>query len=187
MVHLLTERMQHCGARLGGLKEKMVFKVADGKLNFKAYGACSLKFDAKDCLIEILHVSGDKVAINPEVHRMTRQYILVNNHADREAALFLDPLPPIKLMEFFTNGAGPHKYTNYKGGKAKDWDKHCIESRKAFDTLRGKLDSNDMQECGAKLKDLSQQKKQESLKKARESAQATLKQKKEKRKISLVE
>lgn len=93
-LELFKSRMVEVGGRLSGLKEAMGFLPSVGRLNFGKRGCYSLEFNEGGCVTKLVHISGAEVAVNPEVHRVTRQYVLVHNHSDKEAALVLQRSPP---------------------------------------------------------------------------------------------
>lgn len=188
MFWMLSKRHAYCGSRIQGIRASSNFDPKVGKINLKHGGAYTMTFQ-DELLCKITHVSGEAVELDAKVYRITTSYELVNNHSDKDAALVLDPLPPVKLIDFFTTkNTGPHEYVQFKGGKSLDFGTWVEEMRREWAATRavGAGDSTRV-ELQQKLQEHQHATKQESMKRARVNAQQVLQARNQKRRISLAE
>jgi hypothetical protein len=133
MYNVLEQRALACGTRIKTFKAQGGI-TADGAIDLKARGCYTMDFDAEDRCINIAHVASGAFVV-PAAHIViTKAFALINNHLDKEAAVVLKPLPPLKLASLFGPDLGPHVYTHISGGTCAQFDAIVDEVHTAYST-----------------------------------------------------
>lgn len=185
MMDLLMKRHSDIGSRLSKLKESGTWDASRNQLNFKDKGCYRLTW-RDGILRSVTHISGAVAELDAAKIQITRAYTMINNFSDRDAALLMEPLPPVHLFGFFkASNTGPFAHKQFKGGKAQDWTNFVTNARTEFDNAR-QVGGGGEEVMQAELDKLNKERKSEALDKARRSAKEALDRKMLKRKYNLM-
>lgn len=105
MMDLLMRRHTQIGSCLSKLKESRTRDAATNQLNFKGKGCYRLSW-RNGILQSVTHISWAVAELDRTKIQITRAYAIVNNFSDREAALLMEPLPPVHILGFFKASGG---------------------------------------------------------------------------------
>lgn len=167
--YFLKSRSKALGNRLSNARKSGIVNLGAASLDW-VRGSYELVFD-KTKLTEIVHRStNDRVSVGEEFH-ITTAWSLICNFSDWDAAVQLKPMPAVKLTSFFKSPAGPFQVKNY-GCKVGEFAKDIGALFAEWDTERRSHNGGDgsMDLARAGLAEITNERRNESLKRARDKA-----------------
>lgn len=183
--YFLKSRSKALGSRLANARRSGIIDPSATSLYWEQ-GSYALYF-TEGKLTRIVHRSSkDQVEIGEEFH-ITTAWSLLSNYSDWDASLQLKPMPAVKLCTFFKSPAGPHKVKNY-GCKVGEFAKDMAALFNDWDARRRSQNGGDgsIDEARAGLAQITNDRRNEALKRARDKAVERLQEKKARQVIKLV-
>ena len=177
------------GNRLANVKSTGAFE-ANGFIDWAKVGCYIISWSGETGRLEsIRHCSGDVYEAEPHVHIYRSAAHVEENWSDFCAFIRIDPLPPVKLHDFFKKGmAGPYKVRHFSKA-SKDWDRFVSTEVEKLQVQRNRLNtaaqSTSAEAAAIQVHEMLVTKKQQRSEVARDKARKVLEEKSSRKRIKL--